>query len=40
MHADGTELQQVTDNRWEDLTGAWLTSSGLPHDELGCKRAR
>jgi len=40
MRADGTELQQVTDNRWEDLTGAWLTSSGVPRDELGCKRAR
>lgn len=40
MRADGTELQQITDNRWEDVTGAWLTSNGLPRDELGCKRAR
>lgn len=39
MRADGTELQQVTDNRWEDVTGAWLTSNGLPRDETGCKRA-
>ena len=39
MRADGTELQQITDNRWEDATGAWLTSNGLPRDELGCKRA-
>ncbi|HEY4367545.1 MAG TPA: hypothetical protein VGN07_09980 [Steroidobacteraceae bacterium] len=38
IRADGTELQQITDNRWEDVTGAWLTSNGLPRDEPGCER--
>lgn len=39
LRADGTELQQLTDNRWEDATGAWLNSNGLPRDESGCKPA-
>jgi TolB protein len=39
VRADGTELQQLTDNRWEDATGSWLNSNGLPRDESGCKHA-